>query len=59
MKVKIIKASEDSFWYANHIGEEFEVEKKNSRYGPEYVVVPRRIDGDFYIVADDCEIVEG
>ena len=59
MKVKIIKSSVDSFLYADHIGEVFEVEKKNSRYGLEYVVLPRDVNGDHYIDAGDCEIVEG
>lgn len=56
MKVKIIKASHASFWYSKHIGEVFEVEPEGTR-GIEYVVLPRRPDGDFYIDVVDCEIV--
>jgi hypothetical protein len=55
MNVKIIKASEDTFWYAKHIGQTFEVEPANPKY-LEYVVVPREQHGDFYIMADDCEV---
>lgn len=55
MKVKIIKASEDTFWYAKHIGETFEVEPSSPKY-LEYVVVPRDAHGDFYIDAKDCEV---
>lgn len=53
MKVKIIKASEDTFWYAKHIGQIFEVDKL---WKGEYRLLPYDPNGDFYIVAEDCEV---
>ena len=57
MKVRIIKAGDDGFWYSKHIGETFEVERSQNKY-LEFVVIPRDVNGTFYIDADDCEIVE-
>lgn len=59
MKVKIINARHSVYWYAKHIGEVFEVEQKKNRHGEtEYILLPTRPDGDFFINADDCEVVE-
>jgi hypothetical protein len=54
MKVRIIKASKPTYWYAGRIGETFEIRDK------------RGIDGDYVVVGDDyrgikksdCEVVE-
>lgn len=56
MKVKVIKASEDSFWYAKHIGEEFEVHERINRHN-EYDLVEELGGSVYSIGADDCEVV--
>jgi hypothetical protein len=56
MKVRILKASEPTYWYANSIGKEYEVE--GPRKG-EYILVPFDTNGDHYILEDDCEVVSG
>jgi hypothetical protein len=56
MKVRITKASEETYWYAKHIGQEFEVE--GPRKG-EYILVPFDTNGDHYILEEDCEVVGG
>ncbi|MFA6309581.1 MAG: hypothetical protein WC677_07610 [Clostridia bacterium] len=56
MKVKIIGAQHDTFWYANRVGEVFEVEDELDRYENEnnYAVVGM----PFLIDTRDCEITE-
>jgi hypothetical protein len=57
MKVKVLKSSEDTYWYAKHIGQEFEVHEKINRHG-EYDLV-EELGGSIYSIgADDCEIVK-
>jgi hypothetical protein len=56
MRVKIIKASEDTFWYAKHIGEIFEVHQKMNRHG-EYVLIEGVGGSTFEIGAEDCEVI--
>ena len=53
MKVKIQKASKPTYWYANHVGEVFEVAKYNDE---DYSV----LNDELYrrIVIADCEPVE-
>lgn len=59
MIVRIIKSSYEDAWYAKHIGEQFEVEKRTNKYGTlDYVKLPFDSNGDFYIDADDCETVQ-
>jgi len=51
MKVKIVKASGNTYWYSNRIGEEFEVvEHTISKY--------RVINTNWYLDKDDVEIIE-
>jgi hypothetical protein len=58
MIVRIVKSSYKEAWYAKHIGEQFEVEKRTNRHGTvDYVLVPFDRNGDFYIDADDCEVL--
>ena len=63
MKVKIIKCSEQAFWYKNHIGDVFEVEKgykgdfkvdDNNKYKINNTFLNR----DFVIDKEDCEIIK-
>jgi hypothetical protein len=56
MKVKVIKASEESYWYAKHIGEVFEVHDKLNRHG-EYVLIKEASGGTFEIGEEDCEVI--
>lgn len=56
MRVKIIKASEDIYWYSKHIGEKFEVEDGNDEDA--YLVIDNNTGIDSYIQKDDCEIIE-
>lgn len=55
MKVRVIKADCDIYWYAKHIGEEFEVDKV---YDNEYKIITDDEYVAVYIYKDDCEIVE-
>jgi hypothetical protein len=55
MRVKVIKASEDVYWYAKHIGEEFEVE--DGIDGDAYLVIDSNIGVDYYIGKNDCEVI--
>lgn len=52
MKVRVIKAALNSYWYAQYIGEVFDVEECN-RYGCKYQVVGE----NRYFVEDDVEVV--
>ena len=52
MKVKIIKSEKPSYWYANKIGEVFEV--VDYSYSNDY----RTLEKGYYILKSDCEIVE-
>jgi hypothetical protein len=56
MRVKIIKASENDCWYSEHIGEEFDVEKRDE----EYIIIDYKDTiGTVYIIdKDDCEVIE-
>jgi hypothetical protein len=67
MKVKILKATFDTYWYANCIGETFEVKETEENYG--YDVIDedkaRQLDKNsseeyfgWCIYWDDCEIIE-
>jgi hypothetical protein len=57
VKVRIIKCAEDTYWYAGHIGDEFEVEDYINRHH-EYTVRHEKIIGGFLIAVDDCIVVE-
>ena len=64
MKVKIIKASKGTYWYANKIGCEFEVEE-NVWYGKkEYRVIKElktkhsEYDGHFFIQIKDTNMAQ-
>lgn len=54
IKVKVTKASDDSYWYAKHIGEEFEVYDRINRHN-EYELVEEHGGSSFYIGVEDCE----
>jgi hypothetical protein len=62
MKVKIIKADYDSFWYSKHIGREFDVEEVTNDFK---VLDNKQVNGleeeatYYFINKDDCEVVEG
>jgi hypothetical protein len=41
MIVRILKSSYKNAWYAKHIGEQFEVEKRTNKHGAvDYVLIP-------------------
>lgn len=54
IKVKVTKASDDGYWYAQHIGEEFEVYDRINRHN-EYELVEEKGGSSFYIGVEDCE----
>jgi len=56
MKVKIVKATYDDYWYSEHIGEEFDVEESGT---VDYIIT----DGaskyySHYILREDCKVIE-
>ena len=51
MKVKIIKSEKPTYWYADKIGQTFEVKDYNNT---DY----RKVGSGYYISKSDCEIVE-
>jgi len=56
MKIKIIKAKYNDYWYSNHIGEEFNVNEYNTY---DYQIVNTNSDHYHnYILKEDCEIIE-
>jgi len=56
MKVKIIKATYDDYWYSKHIEEEFEVKEYNTY---DYKIVDIKSEYyNKYILIEDCEIVK-
>lgn len=55
MKVRVNKSTADTYWYAKHIGEVFEVQDS----GRDYELLPYDPNGGFYIEYEDCEIVDG
>ena len=55
MKVKIVKASKPAYWYANNIGETFEVDDIAGCYG--YNVINNPNFTHHYIQQRDCEII--
>jgi hypothetical protein len=64
MQVKIIKSSRQTYWYANKIGDVFEVDKRTRMGGyTDYIVKPeRRSDCEFSRIIDtvDCEeLIDG
>lgn len=54
MKVKILKASKESYWYKKNIGEIFEVEYFNFT---EYKIINNELYYCHYILKEDCEII--
>jgi hypothetical protein len=48
MKIKVIKSNQDTYWYANRIGEVFEVYENRDCY---------TTDHTHYFDKDDCEII--
>ena len=52
MKVKIVKATLNTYWYADKIGEVFEV-KPSTNNGLDYELV----DKGHYILSDDCIVL--
>ena len=60
MQVKIIKSKLPTYWYADMIGELFEVENDSEL---EYMVIqdpdyPIDRDGNLYIEIDDTELID-
>jgi len=55
MKVKIIKSKIPTMWYADKIGEIFEVIKHIDNEGM-YRIKQKNIYSPSYIYAEDCEI---
>jgi hypothetical protein len=53
MKVKVVKAKLNTYWYANRIGEVFDVVEIN-KYDSAYKV----IDKELYFVGEDVEIID-
>jgi len=56
MKIKIVKATYNDYWYSEHIGEEFIVEESGT---VDYIIT----DGaskyySHYILREDCEVIE-
>lgn len=56
MKIIIEKAGSDTFWYANHIGEIFEVELCTTHDFFEYQIKDEK--GIRYVVQGDAKVVE-
>jgi hypothetical protein len=60
MRIKIIKASEDIYWYNKHIGREFDVNDESDEY---IVLDNRQVNGNedegiFYTIdKNDCEVL--
>lgn len=58
--VKIVSAAKDSFWYADHIGEHFEVAEVEGLTDKEEYVVVDTIDHEMFtdfIQKEDCQII--
>lgn len=56
MKIRILTSASPDYWYADHIGQEFEVHERINRHN-EYDLV-EEVGGSVYSVgADDCEVV--
>lgn len=55
MKVKIVKASQPTYWYAKHIGETFEVEDRTDSFG--YSVINNEKFTLYCIQQEDFEII--
>ena len=56
-KVKIIKATRPTFWYAKHIGEVFEV-TKSLKYKERYELILTGETLRSFIREEDCELVD-
>jgi hypothetical protein len=56
MRVKIVRAKYDTFWYAEHIGESFEVEEEVD--GDSYKVIDDEVGIVSFINKEDCEIIK-
>jgi hypothetical protein len=60
MRIKVLKANCDSYWYANHIGEEFDVEKDNIIYS---IIDNSQIsdcdnpESIYFLDENDCEVI--
>ena len=56
MKVKIIKSSKPTYWYADLIGNVFNVEYFNSR---DYLVINSSFESNHFIKIYDAEVLKG
>lgn len=56
MKIRITKSAMDTYWYADKIGEVFEVLGEVDEWG--YVVAVYGGQGTFMVDYDDAEVVE-
>jgi hypothetical protein len=54
MKIRIVKAGQPTYWYADRIGEEFEVLSLMRRYR---VKLNRPYVGHYFVNKEDCEEV--
>lgn len=59
MKVKVIKANLDSYWYADNIGKVYDVEEVqlSNHSNLEYKVIGSELGGTKYFDKDDVEII--
>jgi hypothetical protein len=63
MKIKIIKSSSPAYWYANHVGETFELKKRQlKRYTSRelgYDVIRKGVNKGvrYFVKTSDCEII--
>ena len=59
MKVKVIKATRQTYWYANKVGQEFEAEPYNDTNCPDFIYRTYLANGDIkYFNKDDVEIIK-
>lgn len=54
VKVKVLKASKDTYWYAGNIGETFECYSK----GKTFQVAKNNYGSIGYIMAEDCVLLD-
>jgi hypothetical protein len=57
MKVKVIKATLNSYWYSNLIGQEFEVEPYENEICPQFIYQADTEYGKKHFHKDDVEII--
>lgn len=58
MKVKVIKATRQTYWYANRLGQEFEVEPSLETNNPHFIYKTIFDDRTMYFNKNDVEIIQ-